>query len=226
MSQPKKASDLLEQIAKERASAAGFRTKTGLAVLVMFMLFAGVVYNKITSFDTETLVIELQKNATRTIWPLVYKELDKVGQEALPALSKAVTDEVTNIGPVLSTRLDSEAQTFQSNMAKKMQTSLDGALASEFDAKKGQLHGNLSPFTADSAAYDDLVRKLRKGGQDWAQGKLDSTFSQHITILQSINESVQTLGEQAKKGEASAESMDDVMLLVAEILNARVNEEG
>ena len=133
---------------------------------------------------------------------------------------------MANIGPVLSTRLDGEAQTFQSNMAKKMQTSLDGALASEFDAKKDQLHGNLSPFTADSAAYDDLVRKLRKGGQDWAHGKLDSTFSQHITILQSINESVQTLGAQAKAGNATTESMDDVMLLVAEILNARVNEEG
>jgi len=226
MSSSKRARDLLGQISQERAAAAGFRTKSGLAILAMFLLFAGVIYNKINNFDTEALVVELQRSATRTVWPLVYKELDKVGKEALPALSKAVSDEVAKIGPVLSTRLDGEAKIFQLNMAKKMRTSLDGALAGEFAANKDKLKGQLKPFTADDAAYDDMVRKMRKAGQDWAHAKLDSTFSKHIRLLQSINETVQRLGVQAKKGGATADSMDDVMLIVAEILNARVNEDG
>jgi hypothetical protein len=226
MSSSKRARDLLGQISQERAAAAGFRTKSGLAILAMFLLFAGVIYNKINNFDTEALVVELQRSATRTVWPLVYKELDKVGKEALPALSKAVSDEVAKIGPVLSTRLDGEAKIFQLNMAKKMRTSLDGALAGEFAANKDKLKGQLKPFAADDAAYDDMVRKMRKAGQDWAHAKLDSTFSKHIRLLQSINETVQRLGVQAKKGGATADSMDDVMLIVAEILNARVNEDG
>lgn len=226
MSSSQRARDLLGQISKERAAAAGFRTKSGAAILAMFLLFAGIIYNKINNFDTEVLVAELQRSATRTVWPMVYKELDKVGKEALPALSKAVSKEVAQIGPVLSTRLDGEAKIFQVNMAKKMRTSLDGSLAREFTENKDKLKGHLKPFTADDAAYDDMVRKMQKAGQDWAHGKLDSTFSKHVLLLQSINETIQRLGKQAKKGGASADSMDDVMLLVAEILNSRVNEEG
>ncbi len=225
MSTTQRAQDLLAKIAAERAASAQFRTIGGVAVLVAFLGFAGIVYSKITQFDTTTLMAELQKNASRTVWPMVYKELDKVGQEALPAVSKAVSSEVANLGPTLTMRLDSESKIFQLNMARKMKTSLDANLTREFDDNKDKLKGHLKPFTSDDAAYDDLVRKLRKGGQDWAQAKLDTTFTEHVKLLQSINETVQDLGEQSRKGEASAESMDDVMLVVAEILNARVNEE-
>jgi hypothetical protein len=226
MSSPQRARDLLEQISEQRSSAARIRSGSGLAILAMFLLFAGIIYNKITHFDTETLIAELQQTGTKTVWPLVYQELDKVGQEALPALSEAFSTEVSKIGPALSSRIDGESKIFQINMAKQMRTSLDGALAREFSENKSKLKGRLSPFTADSAAYDDLLRKLQVGGQAWAQGTLDSTFARHISLLQSINETVQKLGRQAKKGEATAESMDDVMLIVAEILNSRVNEGG
>ncbi len=226
MSTTQRAQTLLAQIGEERAAAATARSFGGLAILAMFLVFASVIYNKITKFDTEVLVTELQANATRTIWPLVYKELDQVGQEALPALSKAVAAEVSNIGPVLDTRMKSEAGTFQTNMAEKMRTSLDAHLAREFDDHKAELKGNLSAFTADSPAYDDMIRKLRKTGQDWAQQQLDTTFAKHILVLQSINTTVQKLSVQSKKVGAPTESMDDVLLLVAEILNARVNEEG
>jgi hypothetical protein len=226
MSNTQRARTLLAQIGEERAAAATVRSRGGLAVLAMFLVFAGVIYNKITHFDTEVLVTELQVNATRTIWPLVYKELDQVGKEALPALSRAVAKEVANIGPALDTRLKSEAAIFETNMGKKMRTSLDAHLARAFDGKKAELKGNLSAFAADSEAYDDMIRKLRKAGQDWGQRRLDTTFAKHVLLLQSINNTVQRLSAQAKKDGEPTESMDEVLLLVAEILNSRVNEEG
>ena len=225
---PTEARALLQQISDERSRAARYRRLGSFAVLIMFGLFATVVYNKITSFDTDTLIAELQRSATKTVWPLVYKELDQVGKEAVPALSKAMTHEVEQLGPKLTSRLSTEAETFQGNMGKRMKTSLDAQLSLAFDANKSKLKGHLQPFTTDSELYDDLVRRLRKSGQDWAQAKLDSTFTSHLHLLQSINETVQSLGKQAqaKKGGVDAANMDDVLLLMAEILNARVNEEG
>jgi hypothetical protein len=219
---------LLLQIADERGRAAKYRRLGSFAVLIMFGLFATVVYNQITSFDTSTLITELQRSASKTVWPLVYKELDQVGKEAVPALSKAMAYEVEQLGPKLTSRLSTEAETFQGNMGKRMKTSLDAQLSLAFEANKAKLKGHLQPFATDSELYDDLVRRLRKSGQDWAQAKLDSTFTSHIHLLQSINETVQALGKQAqaKKGGIDSANMDDVLLLMAEILNARVNEEG
>jgi len=226
MSTTNRAQDLLQQIADERARAGRFRTMCGLTIVVMFGIFAGIIYNKITNFDTNQLITELQRSASRTVWPLVYKELDRTGQEALPALSKAMNAEISKIGPDLTTRLTSEAETFQRNMAAKMKTSLDAKLGDAFDRNKGALTGSLQPFTSDGQEYDDLVRKLQKSAQDWAQDTLDTTFAEHVKLLQSINETVQRLGDQAKKKGGGEETMDDVLLLVAEILNARVDGEG
>ena len=186
----------------------------------------GKISQKVTSKDEIQQVATVSANWESSIGEIIADAMDQVGKDALPALSRAVAKEVANIGPALDTRLKSEAVIFETNMGKKMRTSLDAHLARAFDGKKAELKGNLSAFAADSEAYDDMIRKLRKAGQDWGQRRLDTTFAKHVLLLQSINNTVQRLSAQAKKDGEPTESMDEVLLLVAEILNSRVNEEG
>ncbi len=228
MSDASQAKSLLDEIARERKKGSQIRLATTGAVLLMFAVFAGSVYRRVQGFDTEALLIGLQESASATVWPMVSRELDKVGQAAVPALSEAMTAEMESFGPKLAERLSTESGILQNNLNERMKTSLDGHLSAAFSARKDELKGKLEPFAADDAMYDDLVRRLQASAQDWAQEELDTTFSQHILVLQSINETVTQLSDQARehRSEKGDVTVDDFMLLMTEILNSRVNEAG
>ena len=224
MSDAGKARALLDDISLERQRGARNRLIFSLTVLGMFGLFATNVYGKIKSFDTEALLAHLQARATTTVWPLVYKELDEVGKAAVPALSAALANEVESFGPRLSDKLASEGEVFQVNIAHQMKSSLDASLASAFEARQDELKGRLGGLSEDDALYDDLIRRLQASTRGWAQTELDTTFDQHIHVLQSINETVGDLMVQAREhhGDTSQVTEEDVMLIMSEILTARV----
>lgn len=228
MSDASQAKSLLDEIARERKKGAQIRLASVGVVLAMFAVFAGSVYNRIQSFDTDALLVGLQESASATVWPMVSRQLDEVGNAAVPALSTAMTEEMEALGPKLIERLNTESEILQTNLNGRMKTSLDGHLSEQFASRKDELKGKLEPFTADDAMYDDLARRLQASAQDWAQDELDTTFNEHIHILQSINETVGQLGEQAReqRAETGDATVDDFMLLMTEILNARVNEAG
>ena len=159
---------------------------------------------------------------------MVSRQLDEVGNAAVPALSAAMTDEMDAFGPELLERLNTESELLQHTLNGRMKTSLDGHLSEQFSSRKAELTGKLEPFASDDAMYDDMARRLQASAQDWAQDERDATFTEHIHILQSINETVGQLGDQAReeRAENGDVTVDDFMLLLPEILNARVNEAG
>jgi hypothetical protein len=228
MSDASQAKSLLDEIANERKKGSQIRLASAGAVLAMFAIFAGSVYNRIQSFDTDALLVGLQESASATVWPMVSRQLDEVGNAAVPALSAAMTDEMEAFGPRLVEQLNTESEVLQNNLNGRMKTSLDGHLSEQFSSRKAELKGKLEPFASDDAMYDDMARRLQASAQDWAQDELDTTFTEHIHILQSINETVGQLGEQARedRAENGDVTVDDFMLLMTEILNARVNEAG
>ena len=81
-------------------------------------------------------------------------------------------------------------------------------------------------FAEDDDLYGELVERLEKRCQAWAMDQLDTTFAQHVAILQSINETVSDLMVQA--GEDRVENgdvdLDYTLELFVDVFNTRVNE--
>jgi hypothetical protein len=228
MSDSARARQILDEIAEERAKGNRIRRIVGLVILAFILLFAFNIANSIRDFDNEVLMVEIQKSATTTVWPLVSKELDKVAKEAVPAIQAAFTAEAEDLLPALNDKIVSESAVFQKNVNKKLTESLDAQFLAAANAHKDVLREQLPQFTADSETYDELMAKLHAHARGWAQGHLDSTFEEHVNVLQSINDSFKKLQVQADAaaGEDGAQSMDDVMMLFMDILNSRLNEEG
>ena len=113
-------------------------------------------------------------------------------------------------------------------MNKKITESLDAQFLSAANAHKDTLKEQLPQFSSDSEAYDALMSKLHAHARGWAQGHLDTTFAEHVNVLQSINDSFKKLQSAAEKNTAEngAPEVDDVMMLFMDIVNTRMNEEG
>jgi len=225
-----KSRQLLVQIEAERKKANQIRTGVTIGVLAMFGIFALVTYNRVKSFDDQALLEHLQEQATTTVWPLVAQQMDGVAKQAVPAITAAMQDELETLLPRLSDRLSQEAVTLQENLNKRMKISLDAAIASELDAHKDELQGALGDLHSDSALYDDLLRRLQETSRQWAMNQLDTTFADHIKVLQSINDSVVKLQAQVKgeraAGKRDEENIDDAMDLFLDILDSRISKDG
>lgn len=225
-----RAKQLLEEIQEERAKGGKIRLATTLIVLLMFGIFGLSTYNKIQGFDDEALLVHLQEQAAQTVWPEVSKELDGVARDAVPAIQAAMVAEAENLLPKLSEKLSSEAMVFQENMNTRMKTSLDGALASALEARRDEFKGKVPSFAQDDELYGELTERLQVHCQEWAMNQLDTTFEQHVLVLQSINESVSKLmaqvAKQRESGEAGDVDLDYTLELFVEVFNSRVNSEG
>ncbi|MCB9766435.1 MAG: hypothetical protein H6741_00360 [Alphaproteobacteria bacterium] len=197
-------------------------------VLLMIGTFGLSTWNLVHNFDQEALMANLQEHAATTVWPLVSAELDKVAEDALPAISAAMAKEAENLLPRLGERLSAEAAIFEKNMSKRMQESLDRDFAAALAEQDAALRAKLPDLSKDSALYDDLLRRLQASARVWAQEQLDGIFAEHIHVLQSINESVVVLGQQAasERGERGEVSPEDTLSLFIELLNTRMNEGG
>lgn len=221
--------DLLRQINEERAKGTMQGRVALVIVLAMFGATIGSAWYKITHFDTALLEQSIQRQASAQVWPMVSREIDSIAADAVPALSNALAAEAAAFMPKVSERLTAEGILFQEHVHAKMTSSLDGAFAKAVSDRGDALKARYPQFAADPARYDALIDKLRARSQTWAQAQLDSTFAEHILVLQSINTSVQALGVEAqgKTGEKGADkSMDDVMSLLLEIMNTRLNGKG
>lgn len=229
MSEAERAKALLADIAEERAKGGRIRLGVTAVLLLMFGTFGLSTYNQIRNFDEAELMAHLQEQAATRVWPLVSRELDDIAADAVPALSDAMAAEAEAFLPKLGERVSTEAEVFQTNMNAKMKSSLDNHLSAAMKRQDKALHEKLPSLASDQAAYDDLVRRLQASARLWAQQELDETFEEHIAILQSINESVAKLREQAEANRAAGGGdleMNDTLLLLAEILNSRANGEG
>lgn len=227
MADPARVHQLLDELQAERERAARIRAATTLVVLGMFLIFATNTWVRIQRFDGEALMVNLEKQASTRVWPLVSRELDAVAADAVPALSEAMAAEAETLIPRLGEKLSAEAVVFEQEVSQRMKVSLDAALASELAQHEAQLKDRFPELKTDSVLYDDLARRLEVTSRQWAQEQLDTVFSDHIRVLQSINESVQALREQADAERAKTGDVtpDDALLLLTEIFNARLNGE-
>lgn len=231
MSDSARVKEILQQIADERSRGVRQGRIFGLVLLGMFTLTAGSIYWRITHFDTAQLQASIEREASARVWPLVSKEMDRIAADAVPALSAALAAEAANFMPNVSEKLAGESVLFHDHVQTKMTSSLDSAFARAVSERGDALKGRFPQFAANPERYDALMVKLNARCQQWAQSKLDTTFAQHIAVLQSINTSIQALSLQAganpddPKG-GGAKSMDDVMSLLLEIMNTRLEGKG
>ena len=217
--------ELLAQLAAERKKGASIRLGLTLGVLVLFGLFGLNLYSKAKSFDQDQLLVELQQQAAKRVWPLISIELDETAKVAVPAVTEAFVAEAETLLPKLSAQLESESQTFQLNSAKMIESSLDAQFKAATARHKVDLEKSYPEF-ANGEGYEDLMRKLQATSQGWAQQEIDHTFNEHLKLLQSINESVQKLSKQAAKqgmkGDQTQAELDGVMLMLLDIMNTRL----
>ncbi len=230
MSGADRARSLISEIDAARTQGGRVRLATTLVILLMFGLFGMSITSKVKAFDDQALVMHLQEQAAKTIWPRVSRELDDIAVDAHPAIVSAFEAEAAALLPRLSEKLSAEALVLQSNLNNQIKTSLDGALAAAMKENEAALKGAMPDLSSDSALYDDLVRRLEASARQWAQGQLDTIFHDHVHVLQSINVSVARLQSQVSAEQASGErepaDVDQALMLFVEIINTRLNEGG
>ena len=223
-----KVHQLLDQIGEERAKGRMHRRAFTAGFLLLFVIFFGNLYAKITGFDTDEFMVELQTQAATTVWPVYSRELKQVADEAMPALSDALANEAANLLPKVSDKVKAEGEVFQANMGSYMQESLDKEFLAAAEGRQGELKARFPRFSEDPDAYQELVERMQSSSRIWAQVQLDTTFEKHVLLLQSINETVQTLQLQVADERANTGDrfMEDVLFLMSEIFNTRVAGEG
>lgn len=221
-----KSKELLRQITEERAKGTRQGRIVVVVILGMFAATIGSVWYRVTHFDMQLLESEIQRHASTQVWPMVARETDAIAAEAVPALSAALINEAANFMPKVSERLTREGEIFQTHVHQKMTASLDARFNAAVAEHGDALKARYPQFAANPERYDALITKLRSHSQVWAQGQLDTTFAQHIAVLQSINTSVATLAAEGQDKKAGEQNMDDVMSLFLEIMNTRLEGKG
>jgi len=221
-----KVQQLLDQIGEERAKGKMHSRALTAVIVAIFLTFIGNLYFKVSNFDAETFMIRLQEQATAAVWPVYSAEFKKLADDAMPALSNALSAEAGNLLPKISEKVKAEADVFQVNVSGHMKASLDAAFTAASEGHKDELKAKYPQFSADDEAFQQLMERLQSSARNWAQAQLDTTFQRHVLLLQSINESVQKLQAQSAEDRVKTgdRSMEDVLFMMSEIFNTRVSK--
>jgi hypothetical protein len=224
MADVSEARDLLAAVQGERARGKKIRTTIVVALLCGFGLFFGKIYIDGKNFDADGFVASLEREASAKVFPAYQRTLTGVANDAVPAISDALAAEAGTLLPRVSEKLAAESGIFQTRMSEHMQTSLEGAIASAVAQHKDALKARYPEFSGDEDTHLELLGRLQTAAQHWAQDELDTTFGNHIHLLQSINETVMKLQNQAasERADGGERGVEDVLTIMAEIMNARV----
>jgi len=227
MSDVRRVEALLERLAEERQGDVKLRRLVSWLLVAMVALFVLNIWWRISSFDADQLLSSLEIQATTTVWPTFSEEMQAVGEEAMPAISSALAAESAVLLRRVTEQLATESEIFQENLGKHMQRSLEAAFVDASAAENGELEARLKEFSADPEVHEELLRRLQVASRHWAERQLDTTFSTHVALLNSINETVQVLVRQAENSEEiQGQAPDDVLMLFMEILNSRLGGGG
>ncbi len=228
MSDVQQINSLLDQLSEERRR--GKTTRIGLTSAIVLIIggFVGNLYYKVTHFDSDALLRHMETQASQTVWPVYNRELQALASDAVPAITEALENEAEALLPKVSERLGKEAVLFQENMSKTFKASLTRNFNNSIRGHEAEFKKRFPDFEDREEVYEELARRMEKGARDWAQRKLDTTFAEHLLILQSINETVMALMEEAASDlkDGKKANVDDVLSIMAEILNTRVAGEG
>ncbi len=215
--------EALARIRDERRRATRIRQATILAIFIVFGIFAATTIHRFRSFDADALLAHLQQHATARVWPQVATEMDRLARRAVPAISKAFAEEASALLPKLEDRLVAESAVFQNNMNARIQQALDTQFKAQVERHGDEIKSALPRFSGNDDLYAELVSRMETASRQWAQEQLDEVFSEHIQVLQSINESMRRLQAQAKEqGLDETANLDDTLMILMDILNARM----
>lgn len=226
MSDASRAKQLLADVAAERATGQRVRRLIGGVTLAMFVLAIGNGYFRVKNFDSEAFVSELERQASTKVWPMVSRELDGIARDASPALSEAFAKEAEALIPKIEASLAAESVQLTDHAHARMKEALDKSITIAAGKNKDALKERFPQFAQNDEAYNMLMGRLQAHASEWAQGQLDTTFAQHIVVLQSINETVEVLRQQADPKKTGDKSMEDVLTLFLEIMNSRLEAKG
>ncbi len=227
MSDVQRVEELLDRLAEERASGRTLRRLVSWLLVAMVALFVFNVWWRISTFEADELLAAMEIQATTTVWPTLKDELNDVGEEAVPAMSEALASESSLLLLRVTEQLSTESETFQNNVAQHMHRSLEAAFVDASSEQDPKLEAKLRAFSSDPEVHEELLRRLQIASRQWAERQLDTTFSEHVALLHSINETVQELVRQAENSEGlQGQAPDDVLLLFMEIMNSRLGGEG
>lgn len=220
--------ELLGQMQVDRQRAMYARIGGTLVVLLILGVFAAKSYGRMKNFDVDTFMVTLQTEGAKKVWPVISKELDEVAGKASPALEAAFHAEMMELGPRVQETLTLESAKLIENMQARLASSLDENLKDKDLAKAAGLADRFPTFADDEEAMQDLNEQLLRATREWANAQLDTTFSAHFRLLESINETYHRLeGEAREEVEAGAKtaSTEDVLTVFMEIINMRLNPE-
>ncbi len=226
MSDASRAKQLMADISAERSNGQRLRRMMGGVTLAMFVLAIGNGYYRVKTFDTEAFVAEVEIQASSRVWPMISRELDAIAADATPALSAAFVAEAEALMPKIEAQLAAESVLLQDHAHARMKDSLDKSISIAAGKNKDALKERFPQFSQNEDAYNMLMTRLQARASEWAQVQLDTTFSQHIVVLQSINETVEALRVQADPKKTGEKSMEDVLMLFLEIMNSRLEAKG
>jgi len=219
--------ELLDQLNAETARAARTRRVVGGLLVSVIAVFILNVWWQVRTFDGDAMLASLEIHATTTVWPGLSDELEAVGQEAVPAISEAIASEANVLLIRATEQLTNESVIFQENVGQHMHRSLEPAFVDASSEEDEALDERLRTFSADPDVHAELLRRLQVSSRQWAERELDSTFAEHVELLNSINETVQVLVRQAGNTEAlQGQAPEDVLMLFMEIMNSRLGGEG
>ena len=225
MTNNEEALDLVDQLRKERERGNSIRLATTGGVLLSVVIFFGSLYSKASNFDADGTMMAMRKHGQSKVVPLYANSLQKVGAEAVPAITTALQDEAEQLLPRVSAALTEEAALFQTNMGKHIERSLEQEFRAAMAANEEKLKAKYPEFAVDDETYAVLTAKVDARFKAWAHNRLDTTFGRHVALLESINQTIQVLQKQeqdARGDGADAPKVEDALVILSEIMNARV----
>ncbi len=227
MSGTGRAVELLDQLNAETARAVRTRRIVGVLLVALIAAFILNIWWQVRTFDADAMLASLEIHATTTVWPGLSAELEAVGQDAVPAISEALTSEANVLLIRATEQLTNESVIFQENVGQHMHRSLEAAFVDASSEEDESLDERLRTFSMDPDVHAELLRRLQVSSRQWAERELDSTFAEHVELLNSINETVQVLVRQAGNDEKlQGQAPEDVLMLFMEIMNTRLGGEG
>ncbi len=195
-----------------------------VTVVLIFAIFGWGLYSNIQSFDTDGLMKNIETKAQKSIGPKVLDQINDITKNVRPEIEEAFSDGTENMAAKMQTTLKQEQETLDKNLKAYMKEKMTATIKKQLEVQKKEADPGGKKLSEDDDLAGDLAQKLEQHVIDLAQEELDSTFAEHLVILDKMNETVGKLGKQSQVGHKGGKpSTEQLLLIIAEIANSQLN---
>jgi len=207
---------LLEETRAVRRQTRWIRIGFVLLILLTIVLFLSAIYSHFKRFDVEKLGEEMAKRAERA-WPVIASEIEGLVKNVLPTVEASLMKELEEAGPQIAQRFDQEAQTFENNVKKGIETALKEHLVQANRAQAIKIVQEAFPEYGDEKKVDELVQKLQESFLLYAQKRLLTMLAQYYDTLLGFEKAFNQIKAQIAPDEQPA-TFDAVLGLWLEVV--------